>query len=629
MVGNEPAAFGGRSVAGVGQGWDPMAITQGYGDVARNAGERGPVSAFSGGLLLLLGLCILGVAVGLVLQPTNSLLPDLGAGNTTAILYLRQDAWWLAAGIAGILYLRQRMGQEIPASLSRLIDRYWPSDPRLLAHTAAIAVAVFALVGVGAYWAGHGINPLAGEQIADFQSLIFREGAVLATVPADRVEFGSALIPPGGVYDPGHGLWGSAYPMAFAALRAVFLVGGIEFLTNAALAAFSIVLLVAIARQLWPDRSDIPLVAAILLAASPQFLIGGMAGGAWSAYLCLNLMWLWLYLRGGALGHLTAALVGVVAALLDQILIHLVFVLPFIATMLRERRWSRAAPYLVAYAAAGAIWLSWYDVALSLTVGAAVEAGEVFTSDAHGLADVTVGFFDRGVAMVATAGIAALRFVAWQNPVLVPLIFVTMRARRALPPVFRQLAWGCLLSLVLLLGPVGSQSGWGHLPFHGVLGGMILLATLGWSTLFDNTASKVQVTRALAMLTAATILIGIPLRTAQVGGVVGPLAATARHISSLDSDVVLIDLAGLPFGSALMRNDPYLRETPLIIALQRLTPEQVVRLCAQYRVDFIDYYDVARFGVEPSHDATDTQTGLSGRDRELRAIATSPRCNAG
>ena len=262
-----------------------MAITQRYADVARNAGERGPVSAFSGGLLILLALCLLGVAVGLILQPANSFLPDLGGGGTTAILYQRQDVWWFAAGIVGILYLRQRMGQPIPTSLSRLIDRSWPSEPRLLAHSAAIAVAVFAIAGAGAYWAGQGFSLLASAQTADFQSLIFREGALLATVPADRVEFGGALTPHGGVFDPAHGLWGSAHPMAFAALRAVFLVGGVALLTNAGLAALSILLLVAIARHLWPDRSDMPLIAAILLAASPQFLIGAMAGGAWSAYL--------------------------------------------------------------------------------------------------------------------------------------------------------------------------------------------------------------------------------------------------------------------------------------------------------------------------------------------------------
>ncbi len=606
-----------------------MAISQGYADITRTAGERGPVSAFSGGLLILLAICLLGVATGLILPPAVQFLPGLGAGNTTTTLYQRQDIWWFVLGIVGILYLRQRMGQPIALPFPRLIDRHWPAEPRLWAHSAAIALIVLAFAGAGAYWFGHAINLLASGQTADFQSVIYQEGAVLAAVPADWAEFGGVLVPPGGVFDPAPGLWGSARPLAFAVLRAAFSFGGVEALTNAALAAFSIILMVAVARRLWPDRSDIPLVAAILLAASPQFLIGGMTGGAWSAYLCLNLMWLWLYMRGGFIGHLAAAVVGIAAALLDQILIHLVFALPFIVSVLRERRWSLAGLYMVAYAAAGVIWFFWYDVALSLTTGAPIESTTVLRSGVDSVDGMASGLLSQGVTALATAGIALLRFVAWQNPVLVPLLFVMARNRRALPPIFRQLAWGCLLSLGLLTIPSGSQGGWGHLPFHGALGGLVLLATLGWTALFDNSASRAPVTRALAMLTAATILVGIPLRTAQVEGVVGPLASTARYLRSLDSDIVLVDLASIPFGSSLLLNDPYLRESPLIMALQRLTPEQVTRLCSQFHVDFVDYYDLTRFGIESSRGALDLHIALSGQDRDLRAIATSPRCNPG
>lgn len=606
-----------------------MAISQGYADVTRNAGDRGSVSVLFGGLLILLVIYVFGAAVGFALDSENGPLPGLGAGNTAIILFRRQDLWWFVFGIAGLLYLRQRINQPTPAFLSRRIDRYWPSEPRLLVHTAVISAIAFAVAGVGAYGAGHGMDLLASERAADFQSLIFREGGLLAPVPADRLEFGAALAPDGAVIDSAHELWGSARPMAFAALRAVFFIEGIALPVNAALSAVSIILLVTVARTLWPARSDLPLIAAILLATSPQFLIGGMTGGAWSAYLCFNLIWLRLYLRGGIAGHLAAALIGAAAALLDHILIHLVFVLPFLVTMLRERRWPLAALYAVAYVSAGLVWFSWYDVALALTTGTAVEAGTLLHGGEPGNATPAIGLLSQGLTAIVTAGIAVLRFIAWQNPAVLPLLYVMFRARKALPPVFRQLVWGCVLSLGLLLVPDGTSGGWGHLPFHGALGGLILLAVLGWSTIIDNTASSVPATRALAMLTAAAILVGIPLRTAQMEGVAGPLAAASRHFSSLDSDVVLVDLEGVPFGESLMSTDPYLRDTPVIVALQRLTPEQVTRLCARYQVDFFDHYDLTRFGIEPSPGVGGQRLGLMGRDRELRAIATSPRCNAG
>ena len=606
-----------------------MAISRGYADVARAAGDRTQATAFHSGLLILLALYMLGVVVGVVLLRADPHLLGLGFGDATTTLYRRQDIWWFAAGVAGILYLRQRMGQPAPPAISRLMDRYWPSDPRIVIHTVAISMAVLAIAGAGAYWAGHGFGFLANEQAAEFQASIFREGELLARVPANAAEFGGAMTPPGILFDSGPGLWGSGRPLAYAALRAAFSMAGVEPLTNAVMAALSVILLVAVARRLWPDQDHFPLMAAILLATTPQFLAAGMTEGDWSAHLCLNLAWLWLYLRGGLLGHLAAAVVGIAAASLDQIHVHLVFVLPFVVAMLRGRRWRLAALYGIAYSAACLIWFYWYEFALSLPAGVPVDVGDLLGSDNRVAVVTTSGVIARGIGTLAAACVDLLRFVAWQNPVMLPLIYVALRSRRALPPVFRQLAWGCLLSLGFLLLPADSADGWGYLPFHGALGGLVLLGTLGWSALSDNAmASKVPATRALAMLTVAMVLIGVPVRVAQMEAEIGPMAAAGRHLKSLSSDIVLVDLPGISFGSALLRNDPYLRDRPMIMALQRLTPEQVLRLCEQHKVDFVDYYDLTQFGIERIPDDLNGPLDLSGLDRELRAIATSPRCNA-
>ena len=60
----------------------------------------------------------------------------------------------------------------------------------------------------------------------------------------------------------------------------------------------------------------------MLLASSPQFLITSMTSYAMSAYLALNLLWLWLFLRDTPRAHLAAMTVGFAACGLHQLIFH-------------------------------------------------------------------------------------------------------------------------------------------------------------------------------------------------------------------------------------------------------------------------------------------------------------------
>ena len=70
-------------------------------------------------------------------------------------------------------------------------------------------------------------------------------------------------------------------------------------------------------------------VAAVLLATSSQFLLTAMTPYSMTAHLALNLAWLWLFLRGGVVGHSLAIAVGALACGLHQLVFHPLFVAPF------------------------------------------------------------------------------------------------------------------------------------------------------------------------------------------------------------------------------------------------------------------------------------------------------------
>ena len=77
---------------------------------------------------------------------------------------------------------------------------------------------------------------------------------------------------------------------------------------------------------------------------------------AMTGHFALNMVWLALVLRGGAIGHGSAALVALVAAGLHQWHFPPIFIAPFILWMLLARRWSVAAFHTVTLVAIIILW---------------------------------------------------------------------------------------------------------------------------------------------------------------------------------------------------------------------------------------------------------------------------------
>ncbi len=598
-------------------------MTHGYGASARAAGDRSSAGGFRAGLSVLLALCLGAVAVGAGIHQIDDATIRLSGGAASAVLFRDQDLPWFALCIVIVVYIRGAMNSPLPDGIAELVRRYAPEEARPVRQVVAIALATLVLVGLGAFVLYHAADKTVAENAARFQAEVFRQGRPLSPLPGEWAEYAHAMHPGVVFRDDASGLWGTVQGPAFAGLRAAFSLVGLGAASNAVFTALGVLLVAAIARRLWPDRIDAPIIAAALLATSPQFLMTGMTGSPWAAVLCLNLAWLWCFLRNDRAGHLLAALIGIAAVGLHQIHVHALFVLPFMLVMLRDRRWLLAAFYVTVYGAGHLAWLYWLDIAIAATMGAGATPSSDIGLDAAIAALSQISF--PGPTRLVVMGLDLLRLIGWLNLIVVPLIFMALRPWSRLPSVFRLLAAGVPIAIMaaLLFAP-DAFPGWGYLPVHGHLGSLVLLATLGWVRATTNRPQ--ELTRAVGLCCAAMLLIALPLRAYQMERLAAATALSVRHIQAIDSDVVLVDQAGIWFGAELIRNDPFLRERPKVMGLQSLTPEQVEALCAAYSVAVVDYYDLAEFGMMRVDANRPGQYELTGSDRALRAIATSPRC---
>ncbi len=605
-----------------------MAMSQGYGVSARAGGGRLAAGVFRSGLRLLFLLCLLGAVIGLGLRQIGDGLLGAVGQTSPGILFRVQDLPWFTLGIVIIAYVGWAMQRPLPDAVSRWLDRHAPDTARPVRHPLAIAAAVLILGGAGALII-YKAEPFAGERAAAFQASIFGGGLAAAPIAEAWADYVHALMSPLATQDPQTGAWASAGGPVLPAIRAAFDFARVDWILGAGFAALSILLAAAIARRLWPDQDAAPILAAVFLATSPQFLFTGMTGSPWGPLLCLNLLWLWLYMRDDRRGHLAAALVGIVAAGVQHIEVHALFVLPFLLRLLVNRRWPLVCLYAASYGLATLAWLHWTGLVAAATAG--IGAEEALNAAIGPVQAGILAYALPSAADIATALLNLLRMLGWMNVIIVPLVFAALRpwSRTSFP--FRPLAVGILVAVVVsLFLPAERQDGWGNPYLHGHLGSLALLATLGWVRLATGKPQlRPDLNRAVGLCCAAMLLVAMPLRAVQVERVASTTIAAVRHVQAFDTDVVLVDQSGIWFGPELVRNDPFLQNRPKIMGLQRLTEDQIRALCDRYTIAVVDYHDLTPMGIKQIAPTSQAGYEVSSPDRAVRSIATGPRCTGG
>jgi hypothetical protein len=486
-----------------------------------------------------------------------------------------------------------------------------------------IALLAAGVSYAGAYLVYRHFALSVDEFMADFDARIIAAGRLLAPVAPEWRDYVPALQPIFLLEVPENAYWVSSYLPINAAIRAAFLLLGDPALSGAALAGVSLLALFGVARKLWPDRPDAAVVAVLLLACSPQFLVTAMTPYAMTAHLALNLVWLWLFLRDTRTSHVLAAAVGFAACGLHQVIFHPLFAAPFLLSVLLARRWQLAAFYAASYAAIGLFWIlywSWllHDLAepaaRTASLGLAYQIGRIAEM-------VQVNIF----ASVSYMGLNLFRFVAWEVPLTIPLALIGVILCRRRGTLTRDLALGIVLTLavVAILMPYQGH-GWGYRYLHGLLGSLSLLAAQGWIALSERGETKERAPLLLASL-AVSLLLLFPWFAWQARAQVTPYAAASAAIARSDAQIVVIDPTGIWYGIDLVRNDPFLRAAPKVMALGYLREAEIEKLCRSYDVALFDRRDAAHFGLR------DERTELSSprafaRYGELRSFMASLNC---
>lgn len=505
-----------------------------------------------------------------------------------ADVFMKEQDLPVAAGLVGLA----------------MVLRFWPwslipwkapeAPPWLAVTLMALAAAVIGIVG---WFVVMRAYPLSTDEfMAGFDAAIFREGRHVAVVPAEWRALRFPLQPQY-MMQAGEGVWASGYLPLNAAFLALAGAAGSPALVGGFWLALSIVALYGVARRIWPDRRQASLIAVVLLFTSAQFLLAGMTRYAAPAHLALNLVWLWLFLRGGKAGMAGAILVGFIACGLHQVVFHPIFVLPFILELWWARRLRPAIAYTAAYLVIGLFWIAYWRLFFPPLTGVVSDTRDVWLQQLRFA-------FERFDAH-AFSGMAKnlLRGLTWQNPLTLPLALLALAPAIRLGPPFRPMAAGIALLLIVIFALVPDQGhGWGYRYLHPFLGSLCLLATLGWVRMTE--AMETPFARAAAsgfvLVAAFSILVLLPWRAIQANRQISPYQQAASAIEQARGvDAVVVDATGIFYAVDLVRNDPFLRNRPKVVDLVVMDESDVRTLCAGRRVAVFDRFSGADFkGVE-------------------------------
>jgi hypothetical protein len=507
--------------------------------------------------------------------------------------FLHQDGFVLAALVALLVGLRvARIG------ISR------PRLPEVALTTRTVLIG--AVVGALLLWAGtyliFGNYPLSrDEQMVVFDMQIFRTGRLAAPLAPEWRRY-VEVAPEFLLSLPGNAAWVSFYMPVNAMLRTAFGMIFDPAALNPLLAAAGAVATVDCARRLFPAGRSAQAVALLIYATSAQMLVTAMTPYAMTAHLAFNMIWLSFYLRGTRAGHAAAIALGFLTIGLHQIIFHPLFALPLIDQLRRRGQWRTALAYLGCYALFGLFWIS-YPHLVAISGGMKSQAGSAAGTGGFIGERILPLLIHRQPFTVPLMEANLLRFIAWQNLALLPLMILGWGAVRRNDGIARPLVAGVVLTVlaIALLAPY-QAIGWGYRYVHGLIGSCALLAAYGWRDHADRTELRGFVLAA----SLATVVGSIPFLTWRAAAFAAPYARVNRMIDGIDADMVVIDTEGPAFRIDEVRNRPDLSNRPIRLASHMLTPADIRLLCARGTIAFVDAGRMQALGLgfnQPSNPA--------------------------
>jgi len=487
------------------------------------------------------------------------LLADSALNSSLAFVFLyKQDVWLILTGmlVLGACAVTARRHTDLPA---------W-KPPALWLGGGAMAVLV---------WLGHrvvllGYDMSRDEQLAGFDARIFASGHLVAPLHASWSEYADALNTTFMLSVSDRSAWVSGYLPGNAAIRALFETAGAASLVGPLAVLIGGLALWGCARKIWPQDRSAASLAALLYFTSGQVLLNGMSSYAMPLHLAANLVWLWLFLQNRLRQDLLALCIAFVAVGLHQPLFHPMFAFPLLLGVVLERNWLRSGVFLAGYLLIGAFWFWWPLYSASLT-GSPLPGGNAGYLTRLSLA-LSQGEEGGLLKMIANL----VRFVAWQNLALIPLLVIGVR-HLAHDRLMAALAASLALTIIVMTVILPYQGhGFGYRYLHGLIGNAILLAVSGWRIV------RAQSPRWNSLVVRASLfgtLVLLPMQLTFAQSFYAPYAAASRAIDALGTDYVLIQGKGAPFAQDLVINDPYLAHRPIRLLQEYTTPSLLRAIC--------------------------------------------------
>ena len=464
-----------------------------------------------------------------------------------------------------------------------------------------IALAVVGALSWGAY-AVFGNYPVArDEHMVVFDMAVYAGGYLAMPLAPFWQPYAGALVPdfllnermPAGLV--------SAYLPMNALLRLGFAQIANPVLMNPLLTVIGGVALLDVARRTFPSDARTIWIVLLIYGLSAQMLVGAMTLFSVTAHMALNLIWLAAFLRGGRAGHCAAILTGFVAVGLHQLAFHPVFVAPFLLWRLREGRWRLVLVYAVAYAV---IVLWWAAYPLLPNVQTAVETTVAVGETHRNFVDrVLQLLLNRTPGTIGLMVLNLLRFVAWQNFALIPLLVLGIPLAVRQGGFARALVVGILLWLAIVAFILPYQGlGWGYRYLSPYLGSFALLAGLGYRDLFKRIGERAD--GMVIALSASTVIAAFPILLVTTHDFVRPYRDLDRLIAQQRTPFVIVDTDvddTVDGGWALhpldqVRNLPDLSNRPLRFSGNRLNPPMISALCDLGNVTIVRRRDMHAIG---------------------------------
>ena len=547
--------------------------------------------------LVMAAIGIIGCSLGQLGESTGIGSPrHPSSSNIFYYLFCAYDQWfcaaWVIIALVGYLWSGTASQRELVSSQKALAWLHFASGERRWL-IGALALAGFVVAWVGTYLVCLNHPFAMDEFFPNFQADLLLNGHIRGSLPREWWPFVKSMTPLTTAYDPAHQTWTSPYLPLYAALRAPLRLIGGDTALNPLLTAAAVGTIAAVARAIWPlaQRPTAPLLAALLLATSPQVLITGMTAYTMPAHLLFNLFWLWLYLREDRWGHGLAPWLGVVAMGLHQPNVHPLFVAPFLLRMALDCRWRRLAYYSAVYSLGIVGWfayLKWRTPAIPVGGGVVKFAG------------LLASFFQAPEPLSwVSLGMGVCQIFVWQNVLVGGLAVCALLGGhwRLLPRPLPELTAGMVLPLAFYLFFSSDQGhGWGNRYFHPFLGNLVLLAVAGWPRLVEA-VGPVRARWALVVTAVLAISVQLPLRASEAWTVSRPFAEASRWLRSLPEPFVIVDTRAVWYGQDLVRNDARLLNSPKLLFLHRITREQALALSERGPLRLVTGGELARFGL--------------------------------